>query len=266
VSFSVSKGIQGCTGRDSSRCFVPPSRGRTLDEYICVVVKSQLGDLVDNLVVTTDKLIKGLATTSLSSSPSNVQRNKLRISPVYLAWSVALRACRDVIIQTSIEYVNPLLILVSFIYFVPRVGQSRKYIYLAKSYQSLRNHVPLGYWCNLQSSLDFAHQPLRDCVNIIHIDIVKIWNLNDRDNVSYPQLPCYFYLPSHGDQYLSSTSFKIKMSHVAKDLAETASGVPMRCVIFFTSNGEGIRMPNSPHPSGSGDKFAEWVSGVYRER
>ena len=42
----------------------------------------------------------------------------------------------------------------------------------------------LGYWRSLWSSLDFADQPLKSCVNIIHVDIVEIWNLYDRNRVS----------------------------------------------------------------------------------
>ena len=40
-----------------------------------------------------------------------------------------------------------------------------------------------GYWQDLRSSPDFAHQTLKSCVNIIHDDIVEIWNLNDKTMV-----------------------------------------------------------------------------------
>jgi hypothetical protein len=40
-----------------------------------------------------------------------------------------------------------------------------------------------GYWRSLWSSLDFADQSLKNCVNIIHDDIVEIWNLNDKTGV-----------------------------------------------------------------------------------
>ena len=45
-----------------------------------------------------------------------------------------------------------------------------------------------GYWRSLWSSLDFADQLLKNCVNIIHDDIVEIWNLNDKAGVRFPQL------------------------------------------------------------------------------
>ena len=57
---------------------------------------------------------------------------------------------------------------------------------------NLINFIPLEYWRNLRSTLDFAEQPLKSCVNVIHIDIIKIWNLDDQRRVSFPQFPCCF--------------------------------------------------------------------------
>ena len=45
-----------------------------------------------------------------------------------------------------------------------------------------------GYWRDLWSSRDFVDQSLKNCVNIIHDDIVEIWNLNDKDGVGFPEL------------------------------------------------------------------------------
>ena len=45
-----------------------------------------------------------------------------------------------------------------------------------------------GYWSSLRSSPDFAHQTLKSCVNIIHNDIVEIWNLNDKNKVWFSSL------------------------------------------------------------------------------
>ena len=45
-----------------------------------------------------------------------------------------------------------------------------------------------GYWRSLWSSLDFADQSLKNCVNILHDDIVEIWNLNDKTGVGFAQL------------------------------------------------------------------------------
>ena len=41
-------------------------------------------------------------------------------------------------------------------------------------------------WHSLPN-LKFADQPLESCVNIIHVDIIEIWNLHDRDRVGSPQ-------------------------------------------------------------------------------
>ena len=44
-----------------------------------------------------------------------------------------------------------------------------------------------GYWRDLNNSRNFASQKLKDCVDIIHFDIVEIWNLNDETGVGFPQ-------------------------------------------------------------------------------
>ena len=41
----------------------------------------------------------------------------------------------------------------------------------------------IGYWRRLWSSDDFVGQPLANCVEIIHADIVGSWNLPDKDKV-----------------------------------------------------------------------------------
>ncbi|KAI0285599.1 hypothetical protein BC826DRAFT_1179001 [Russula brevipes] len=159
-----------------------------------VSVDSRFHDLIDKLVVTTDKFITGRLTVPTSSVRSRAQMAKPRVAPVPLAWSAALRVCR---ILSS----KPLSKL---------DGVAR-------------------YWRNLWSSLEFSNQCLKNYVKTIHLDIVEIWNLNERA------------------RYLSSTEVMGKMSHVVKDLA--------------TSDGSG---PLSPVPTESGDKFAEWVDDMYR--
>lgn len=42
-----------------------------------------------------------------------------------------------------------------------------------------------GYWRTLQNSHHFANRRLKECVDIIHFDIVEIWNLNDKDGVRF---------------------------------------------------------------------------------
>jgi hypothetical protein len=48
---------------------------------------------------------------------------------------------------------------------------------------STRLLAHIGYWRRLWSSDDFAGQTLADCVEVIHADIVGVWNLPDKDKV-----------------------------------------------------------------------------------
>jgi hypothetical protein len=123
-------------------------------------------DLVDSLVMTTDRFIT--ASCALSTQ-AGVRGAKQRIGAVPLAWSAALRVNHDIIIQATIE-----------------VGRNR-------------------YWSSLWLRPDFAYKTLKNCVNIIHLDIVEIWNMNDRN------------------KYLSSDDFQGAMSHLVKDLARPSN-------------------------------------------
>jgi hypothetical protein len=111
-------------------------------------------------------------------------------SAVPLTWSAALRVNHDIIIQASIAYVgfvSPLTFLILFSHL--RVGRSREHIHLMSSDRFCQLPVILsGYWRSLWSSPDFADHTLKDCVNIIHDDIVEIWNLNDIYGVCF--FPC----------------------------------------------------------------------------
>ena len=40
-----------------------------------------------------------------------------------------------------------------------------------------------GHWRTLRNNRDITGQKLKDCVTIIHFDIVEIWNLNDETGV-----------------------------------------------------------------------------------
>jgi len=146
--------------------------------------KPRFIDLIDNLVVTTDRFI-----TESSSSRAGA-RTKQRVGAVPLAWSAAVRVNHDIAIQATIE-----------------VGRSR-------------------YWRGLWSSLDFADQTLKNCVRIIHDDIVEIWNLNDKT------------------RYLSCERFKVEMSHLIRDLAGSSNG---------SSSSDRTRV-----------EYADWTQDTYR--
>ena len=78
------------------------------DDSDLLVVESQFIDLIDSLVVTTDRLITGSRTASPHSARLSVQGTKPRIAPVPLMWSAASRVHRDFFVQASIEYVTSL--------------------------------------------------------------------------------------------------------------------------------------------------------------
>lgn len=96
-------------------------------------MRPQFSDLIDNLVVTMDRFIRGPLTASALSSQSSAQGAKPRIAPVPLLWSAALRVNREFFIQASIEFVDFLLNIISFIYLVHRIGRSREYSYPSRS-------------------------------------------------------------------------------------------------------------------------------------
>jgi hypothetical protein len=89
--------------------------GMTLLRLHLLAAMPQFGGLMNNLIVTTDRLIMGSHTAATPSTRPNLQGKMPRIAPTPLAWSVALRASRDITIQASIEYVVCLMSLISFI-------------------------------------------------------------------------------------------------------------------------------------------------------
>jgi hypothetical protein len=68
-------------------------------------VKSQFGDLIESLVVTTDRFMTGSRMPSGPSGRSSAHGSKPRIAAAPLVWSAALRVNQDIFIQASIEYV-----------------------------------------------------------------------------------------------------------------------------------------------------------------
>jgi hypothetical protein len=81
------------------------------------VVKAQFSDLIDNIVVTTDRFMTGLRPRTASAPVrSSSQGSKPPVSPVPLLWSAALRVHQNIFIQASIEYANILLNFISLAY------------------------------------------------------------------------------------------------------------------------------------------------------
>jgi len=153
-----------------------------------VSTQPKFRDYIEKLAATTDEVITAHSRT-ISASPG-VQRTQTGIFPVTLAWSVSQRASRDINLQASIE-----------------VGRSR-------------------YWRGLGSSDDFAGRILASCVEVIHADIVSVWNLPDED------------------RYLSSNTFKVEISHLVQDLST----------------------PPRPQPNGTPGTGAAWLNNRYENR
>ncbi|KAH9998778.1 hypothetical protein BJV77DRAFT_1147925 [Russula vinacea] len=135
-----------------------------------VSTRPRFRDLIERLVTTTDEVI--ISHSRNVSASSEAQMMPPRIFPVPLAWSVSQRTSRDINAQAAIE-----------------VGRSR-------------------YWCLLGSSDDFAGQTLADCAEVIHTDIVDVWNLPDED------------------KFLSSRPFKTGISHLVQDLSGSQPNGP----------------------------------------
>ena len=78
-------------------------------------MKASFGDLIENLVGMTDRLITG----SRGSTRASAQAGKRRLGAVPLSWSAAVRVNHDVIIQSTIEFVVfvPLLTVLTGLFF-----------------------------------------------------------------------------------------------------------------------------------------------------
>ena len=73
-------------------------------------MKTSFGDLIDNLVGMTDRLITG----SRGSTRSSARAGKQRLGAVPLSWSAAVRVNPDVVIQSTIECVVFVPLLYSY--------------------------------------------------------------------------------------------------------------------------------------------------------
>jgi hypothetical protein len=66
------------------------------------------------------------------------------------------------------------------------LGLDKAVSLLARNYRCiLTKRCPVEYWRQLWSSVNFDDHSLKSCVNIIHVDIVEIWNLNDKTGVGF---------------------------------------------------------------------------------
>lgn len=103
-------------------------------------------------------------------------------------------------------------------------------------------------------------------MDIIHIDIVEIWNLNDKASVSSPQSP---YGLSSSQRSIVSVEHQIQERDVSR--RQRLGWVDQRRVIRVSmSRGTEMGCPiieiDSSDPIGSEDELAEWVDNTYHDR
>ncbi|KAH9018529.1 hypothetical protein EDB85DRAFT_2294479 [Lactarius pseudohatsudake] len=169
--------------------------------------------LIGELTSTTHAIIKA-DSHHFAGGPTSSQVQRPPITPALLAWSIAQMVSHDIIIQASIEHV----LSSSF----PKT--------ITSSRSSGLGEV-VRYWRSLGSSKDFTDQTLASCVNVIHEDIISVWNFGD------------------GERYLSSTDFMARMSHLVGDLAGPPAISPV-----LDSNGTATT------------PMAQWVNGPYQNK
>jgi hypothetical protein len=80
----------------------------------------------------------------------------------------------------------------------------------------VHDHIYSEYWSRLLSKTDFTGKQLWQCLDVIHRDIVYVWNIR---NSSVGPFPPYPYSTDRSPlQYLGSDDFKAKMTVLVNDL------------------------------------------------
>ena len=77
----------------------------------------------------------------------------------------------------------------------------------------------IGYWRNLGHSQDFTNRTLESCVNVIHEDIISVWNFDDRENVSHFFINSVLF--AEETQYLVGREFTATMTGLVRDMARS---------------------------------------------
>ena len=75
----------------------------------------------------------------------------------------------------------------------------------------------IEYWHNLGHSQDFTNRTLESCVNVIHEDIISVWNFDDRESVSHFFISSVLF--AEKTQYLLDGKFKATMTGLVRDMA-----------------------------------------------
>jgi len=157
----------------SLRCPVGACIIRTMVSQVTLSLGLQAGkefkSTVEELIQVTDKqVLRSVHGTSHTTAES-------------LAWATAQRGNPFVSIEASIELVSFCYLFYTCANDLLSVGRDRMYTTL--SYSSLLTSLSPGYWKGLISSTDFTGKKLRQCLDVIHTDIISVWNIRDPHKV-----------------------------------------------------------------------------------
>jgi len=117
----------------------------------------------------------------------------------------------------------------------------------------ISKHLYVGrkkYWSGLLASTDFTGRRLQQCLDIIHIDIVSIWNIRDSSN------------------YLAGDNFKARISHLVDDLlpnsrTPTSGDAVTISTVAAVATAAVAPVSIAVVSVGSAVLFAKWVVDVY---
>ncbi|KIL65044.1 hypothetical protein M378DRAFT_178576 [Amanita muscaria Koide BX008] len=80
----------------------------------------------------------------------------------------------------------------------------------------VHDHIYSEHWSKLLPKTDFTGKQLRQCLDVIHRDIVLVWNI--RNSSVGPVSPHTYGTDRYWSQYLAGDDFKVKMSVLVDDL------------------------------------------------
>ena len=88
-----------------------------------------------------------------------------------------------------------------------------------------------GYWRSLASSANFPGLSLKDCLGVIHTDIVQVWNFSDKDFKVSEILICRSLPSTYAFiECLISTPCQAMISNIVGDLDAQQKAKGSKCV------------------------------------
>jgi len=189
-------------------------------ESLCVTTVAKTVGKVPVTKVSTQERYKDTIAKLIDVTDTAVQQHMhdgFHIKPTSLVWAMAQRGNADTNIKASIA-----------------VGRKK-------------------YWSGLLASTDFTGQKLQRCLDIIHGDIVAVWNIHDSDN------------------YLAGNNFKARISGLVADLhanprvsiSSSGDALSLTTVTAFASAAVSP-LSIAIASVGSAVLFAKWVYDVYQ--